>query len=221
MTAVAGSGVCPRLWLRWRGCGWPGQWKWPLYESSLNSHRAFFKNKILLFKPDTPNKMPSLSHSPTFQPDWILSGSGSLTAQLFSLVQVSPGSPISLVMTQPVSTVSVGEHRLCVSPTLSLFPPATSSTQVHPGAALSSLFGTKGAVDFAVLQVSCSRHWVGGCSSLGPHTGLRDLTIPTQSPYRMFFNVLYNFGLQTSYKLGFHWLFTLFFRRLARCSTRA
>ena len=25
------------------------------------------------------------------------------------------------------------------------------------------------------------------------------------------------FGFQTSYKLGFHWLFTLFFRRLARC----
>ena len=29
------------------------------------------------------------------------------------------------------------------------------------------------------------------------------------------------FGLQTSYKLGFHWLFTLFLRRLARCSTWA
>ena len=29
------------------------------------------------------------------------------------------------------------------------------------------------------------------------------------------------FGLQTSYKLGFYWLFTLFLRRLARCSSWA
>ena len=40
-----------------------------------------------------------------------------------------------------------------------------------------------------------------------------------QSPYHLFFNVLYSFGFQTSYKLGFCWLFTLFIRRLARCSS--
>ena len=32
-----------------------------------------------------------------------------------------------------------------------------------------------------------------------------------------FFNVLYNFGLQSSYMLGYCWLFTLFLGRLSRC----
>ena len=36
-----------------------------------------------------------------------------------------------------------------------------------------------------------------------------------------FFNLFYSFGLQYSYMLGYHWLFTLFLRRSARCSIRA
>ena len=78
-------------------------------------------------------------------------------AQLFSLLQVSPGSPISLVMTQLGSTVSAGEYNPCVSATLSLLQPMTSHIQVHPGAALSSLFSMEGAVDLPVFQESCSR----------------------------------------------------------------
>ena len=53
-----------------------------------------------------------------------------------SLIQVSPGTPISLV---PASTVLADVCCLCVSPTSSLLPPATSITQVPPGARLHSL----------------------------------------------------------------------------------
>ena len=73
--------------------------------------------------------MPGLSHSLSFQPHWRLSGSGSIMAQLFSLLQASPGSPISLVMTQPASTVSAGEHCPCASAT-SFIPPSDFK---HPG----------------------------------------------------------------------------------------
>ena len=63
------------------------------------------------------------------------------------------------------------------------------------------------------------RCWTRGCRSPGPYAGPRDLTIPKHSPYRLFFNVPYSFGLQPSYMLGYCWLFTLFLRRSARCST--
>ena len=45
--------------------------------------------------------------------------------------------------------------------------------------------------------------------------------VPKQSLYILFFNALYNFALRPSYMLGHHWLFTLFLRRLASCSTCA
>ena len=61
--------------------------------------------------------------------------------------------------------------------------------------------------------VGIGRHWAGTCA------GPRELTVPKQSPYHLFFNVLYNFGFQPLYMLGFHWLFTLFLRRSAMCST--
>ena len=51
-------------------------------------------------------------------------------------------------MTQPASTVPACEHCPCASPTSSLLPPVTSRTQVHPGAALSSLFGRGGSYCF-------------------------------------------------------------------------
>ena len=53
-----------------------------------------------------------------------------------SLLQVLPGTPISLML---ASTVPADVYRLCVSPTPSLLPPATSSIQVPPGARLLSL----------------------------------------------------------------------------------
>ena len=52
------------------------------------------------------------------------------------------------------------------------------------------------------------------------HANPRELTFPKQSPYCLFFNVLYNVGLQPSYMLRYHWLFTLFFTS-ARCYTCA
>ena len=56
----------------------------------------FFLSKSLLFKPTVLNKLSAFH---TAQLHWRLSGSGSDMAQLFSLLQVSPSSPISLVMT--------------------------------------------------------------------------------------------------------------------------
>ena len=61
--------------------------------------------------------------------------------QLISLFQASSSPLVSPVITQPVSTFPAGEPCPYSSPTSSLFPSATSSIQVHPGATLSSLFG--------------------------------------------------------------------------------
>ena len=130
MTSTAALvGVQWRLQL-WR-LGWspPGWWEWLLWESSLISYQE------PLFEQNPPvqtchsQQAPSLSDSPTFQPDWRLSVSVSVTAQLVSLLQVSPGSPISLVMTQPASTVSADEHCPC-APATSFIPP---SSDKHPG----------------------------------------------------------------------------------------
>ena len=62
--------------------------------------------------------------------------------------------------------------------------------QLHP-----PCLAGEGAVDLTLIQGSCSRHWARGCRSTAPHAGPRDLTVPTQSPYCLLFNVLYNFGL--------------------------
>ena len=75
--------------------------------------------------------------------------------------------------------------------------------------------------DPAAGPAGAGRRQAGSCSSPGPRAGPRDLTVPTQSPCHLFFNALYNFGFQPSYMLGFHWLFTPFLRRSARCSTCA
>ena len=126
-------------------------------------------------------------------------------------------------------TVQTGEHYLCASPTASLFPPETSSIQVSPGAVVAfPPVAAEGAAESQLLIWLSSkapaasanpggRHQAGHCSSLGPCTGPRDLTVAMQSPYLLFFKVLYNVAFQTSYNVEFHWLFTLFFRRSARC----
>ena len=82
-------------------------------------------------------------------------------------------------MIQPASTVSAGAQRPCVFATLSLSPPETSSTQVHPGAAQTSQFSRGGShlpgslprilwlarqVPRLGLQLPWSRSW-----SLGPY----------------------------------------------------
>ena len=79
----------------------------------------------------------------------------------------------------------------------------------------------EGAVDLTVIQGSCGRCWGRDCILPGPHTVPRDLIVPKQSLYCLFFNVLYNFGLQPSHMLEFCWQFTLFLRRSAGCATCA
>ena len=137
--------------------------------------------------------MPGLSHSPTFQPDQRLSGSRSITAQLFCLLQASANSPISLVVTQLASTISVGEHRPCESPTFSLLPIATSSIQVHLGNVRSILPFWQGR-ELLIWLSSKTPVAVPAGARPGlppaPYSGPRDLTIPKQSPYHMFFSVL-------------------------------
>lgn len=99
-------------------------------------------------------------------------------AKLFSLLQMSPVSWISVVMTQPVSTVSAGEHCPCASPTSSLFPPVTSGTQIHPSTTLSSLFGR----GWNCLLDSCPRilwQWWAG-TRLGIHALVSGI-LPSQS----------------------------------------
>ena len=80
---------------------------------------------------------PSFLHSPTVtSPETIwVRVSHSATSHF----QVSPGSPISLVPFQLVTTVLAREHHLCGSSHHSFIPPATSGIQVSPGLVLASL----------------------------------------------------------------------------------
>ena len=112
---------------------------------------------------------------------------------------------------------------------LCLYPPwwlqASRSLLVPPSLPCSGRGGScrVSIADPAFLQSSSSSLWpwcqARDCSSLGPCAGPRDLTNPMQSPYHLFFNILYNSGLQTSCKLGFHCMFTLFLRISASCSS--
>ena len=166
--------------------------------------------------------MPSISNSPTFQPDQRFSGSGSIKDQLFSFLQVSPSSSISLVMTQLASTVPAGEHHPVCLP-LHLYSPQQLQASGSILVPLSPhCLSGEGAVDLALIQGSCGRH------QQMPGQGLQQPWSPhwSQGPYHpkatplpSFFNVLYNFGTQPSYMLGFCWLFILFLKRLATCST--
>ena len=89
----------------------------------------FLFENFLLFKPATPNKR-LVSH----------------TAQLCNQTRDYPGQGPSLSnSSQPVSIVSVGEHHPCVFASSSLFPPETSSIQVHPRVAQTALYGREGS----------------------------------------------------------------------------
>ncbi|KAF6084346.1 hypothetical protein HJG60_008617 [Phyllostomus discolor] len=112
-------------------------------------------------------------------------------------------------------------YHLSVSPTSSLFYPVTSRIQVPPGwcqVALPGLEG-EGACDLTLLSMSCSRHWA-GCAAALVLVQIPG-TLPSQHTllaicYSMSLAI---FCFQTSYKQGFHWLFTPFLRRSARCSS--
>ena len=111
---------------------------------------------------------------------------------------------------------------LCVSHFVSIPP----SDFQHPGpswcqAALPALVG-EGAGDLTLLPVSCGRRPAGGATAALVPAQISG-TLPSQLNH---LSVCFSMssailGLQTSYKLGFRWVFTLFLRRLARCSSRA
>ena len=131
------------------------------------------------------------SHSPTFQPVQRLSKSGSDMAQL-----PSPGVSWHLNF----FGASVHSHSGCVPPQcVSHFISIPPSDFQHPGpswcwAALPALSG-EGAGDLTLLPISCGRCQAWGLSSLGLSADPRDLTVPGQSPYCLFFNVFCNVWL--------------------------
>ena len=150
-------------------------------------------------------------------------------AQIISHLQVSPGSPISLVLSQPATTVSAEEHCLCGSPTVSL---SSQQLQVSRSLLVRDWLSCSGRgesskftiTDLALPQSSCRSH-----SAWRPDTrpGTAAAVVPSQVPgtlpsLRNLLTVSFSmpfaiFAFQILYKLGFHWLFTLLFRRSARC----
>ena len=136
-----------------------------------------------------------------------------------SLLQVLPGTPISLVSASTVPEDVY--HPLCVSYFVSTPP----NDFHHPNpfwcrAALPALV-EEGAGALTLLPISCSRHQAPAAAAwvLVQIPG----TLPSQ---RTLLTVCFSmssaiFCHQTSYKLGFHWLVTLFLRRSARCSSWA
>ena len=113
-----------------------GRRGWLLQESSLNNHGEplffFLFEKFLLFKPVASNKCLA-SH----------------TAQLSNQTRDHPGQGLSWPnSSQPVFTVSAGAQCPCMFASTSLSPlphTVTSSIQVHPGTAQTSLFGRGGS----------------------------------------------------------------------------
>ena len=196
--------------------GRPGWWGQPPQESSLNSYRKPlfwtksscsslpFPRACLLTQPNFLTRLETIwfraHHNPTLLP----------SPGVTLLPNCSGNDPAS------IHSLSRWTPPLWVSQFVFISP--NDFIQVHPGAALSSPFGRGGS------------HWPGSLARLlwqvpglglhpGPCGSPKDLVVPKQSPYHLLFNVLYNFGLQPSYMLGYHWLFTLFLRRSARCST--
>ena len=131
-------------------------------------------------------------------------------AQLFSLLPASPSSPISLVPPQPATTVPVGNTPLCISHYVFFLPrdfkyPGLSSC----GAGFPALGGERAMKLKSLICLSSkvpvaaaapgSRHQARAHSSLGPRSGPRDLTIPRQSPYHLFYSISLASKLHTSW----------------------
>ena len=117
----------------------------------------------------------------------------------------------------------MGAHHPCVFATSSLFPPWDFK---HPGPTwytAQTLFGRGGSRWSGSLPKNPVADPVAGrpgaAASLVPALVPRTLLSWSTVLTIWLFNVLYSFGLQSSYMLGYHWLFTLFLRRSARCFT--
>ena len=146
-------------------------------------------------------QVTDLSHSPTLQPCWGLTGSGSITARLF------PNDIHSLSgCTQPLGVC----HFIFISP---LCPKASRFLLVL----LKPCLAGKGAVDLAFSQEPCSRP--GGCWAWSPRWTQRPYcpeALSLSSDFSMSSTI---FDLQPSHMLGYCWLVTLFLRRSERCFT--
>ena len=187
--------------------------------SGWASHTGEFLTKQLPANACNCQQAHGFSHSPTFQPVQRLSESGSDMAQLppGRHLQVFPNTPISLVL-------AVHSPSRCVLPLwVSYFVSISPSDFQHPGpswclAALPAL-RAEGAGALTLLLVSFGRHQAGGTAALVP------AQIPgTFSSQCNLLSVCFSmssaiFFLQTSYKLGFHWLSTPFLKISARCSS--
>ena len=128
-------------------------------------------------------QLPAINNCRTFHTTPLSNGdylSQDPTWPYSSLLQVSPGTPTSLM---PASTVPTDVYCLCVSYFISTPP----SNFQHPSpsrcwAALPSLVG-EGAGDLTLLPTFCGRCQAGGAAAL----------VPVHSPHHLFFNVLCNF----------------------------
>ena len=90
--------------------------------------------------------------------------SGSITAQLFSLFQTSPSSPISLALTQPVFTVTVSVHLpLCLYSPQQLQASRSILVPLCP-----PCLAVEVADDLALAQRYCSRAGLGAAAALVP-----------------------------------------------------
>ena len=128
---------CVTLCLVWRCIKW--EQLAPLLPLCCSGHCTleFLKQRLRVFF--WANSLWLGQDSPTFWPVLRLFGPAFVAVQLFSHLQVSPDSPISLILSQPTITVPAGEYHLCVFPTVSLSFPVTWSIQVTPGVGLTSL----------------------------------------------------------------------------------
>ena len=115
---------------------------------------------------------------------------------------------------------------LCISHCV-FMAPATSSIQVSPGAGPASLFWSGGSCKVIVTDppklLRPATVWVPPGARLETVAAVVPTQVPGNLPSLCNLLTIYFsispaiFGLQASYKLRFRWLFTLFFKRSARC----
>ena len=159
-----------------------------MWEVLAQQLRAFF-SEFSSFASGHSYQALGFPHRPTPWPVQRLSRSWPVQALLFSHLQLSLGSPVSLVLAQPVT---IG-HQLCIS--YWVFIPAVNLiTQVSPGKGVQNpCFGRGGSCKVTItaqaLLQSC--RWQLRCPGQGPGP----YHWLTKSPYYLFLNVICNLWL--------------------------
>ena len=225
-----GAGARPRLWHRCgnateaagvvgarppllRGRGWL------LWESSLISHWEFlFGTKSSssslplptsarpLTQPNFPTRPETIQvrvpQGPTLLPSpgvtWLSNFSGNDPAGVHSLSRWTLSQCVCHFVFIPPSNFRYPGSSWCCS----IFPVWQGREPLTWLSSKTPVAGLAGAGP-------------GAAAALVPTLVPGTLPSQKQSPYHLFFKVLYNFGFQLSYMQGYHWLFTLFLRRLA------